>query len=90
VGRVVLSADNPALVPRHHGGPMSESDSMAASADHRPAANAHPVGVVDGFVSYSRRDKSVVTAVVEAAQRRGRELWLDTNDIPPGVGCGGS
>ena len=41
--------------------------------------------VLDAFVSYSRRDAPRVMELVQAARARGRTLWVDTDDIPPGA-----
>ena len=40
---------------------------------------------LDGFVSYSRRDATTVLPLIEEAERRGRSLWLDADDIPAGT-----
>ena len=40
---------------------------------------------LDGFVSYSRRDATTVLPLIEEAERRGRSLWVDADDIPAGT-----
>ena len=37
----------------------------------------------DVFVSYSRRDQEFVHRLVEEVEARGKEVWRDTDDIPP-------
>jgi hypothetical protein len=56
---------------------------MTRSAEH-VSAGAAPV-VLDAFVSYSRRDAPRVMEIVQAARGRGRTLWVDADDIPPGA-----
>src|SRR3712207_1772475 len=41
--------------------------------------------VLDAFVSYARRDAPRVMQVVEAARARGRVMWVDEDNIPPGA-----
>ncbi len=40
---------------------------------------------LDAFVSYSRRDQTFVNDLKEALERRGRNVWIDSDDIPPGA-----
>ena len=37
----------------------------------------------DLFISYSRKDKDFVHRLDEALKRRGREAWVDLEDIRP-------
>lgn len=46
-------------------------------ADEQQASN------LDAFISYARRDASVVLAFVGAAEAHGRSMWIDSDDIPP-------
>jgi len=39
----------------------------------------------DVFVSYRRKDVDFVKGVVNAIKETGREVWVDWEDIPPGV-----
>jgi WD40 repeat protein len=40
---------------------------------------------LDAFMSYSHDDADSVIPIVEAARARGRRLWIDGDDIPPGA-----
>ena len=40
---------------------------------------------LDAFMSYSHDDADSVILIVEAARARGRRLWIDGDDIPPGA-----
>ena len=42
-------------------------------------------GELDAFVSYSHRDGAYVARLVGALERRGRNVWVDSDDIPPGT-----
>ena len=44
-----------------------------------------PEGSLDAFVSYSRRDRDFVIGLKEALEGRGRNIWIDADDIPPGA-----
>ena len=48
-------------------------------------AEVAPGTRLDGFVSYSRRDATSVLPLIEEAERLGRSLWLDADDIPAGT-----
>jgi hypothetical protein len=39
--------------------------------------------MADVFVSYSRKDRDVVTRLHDALQAKGRDTWVDWEDIPP-------
>ena len=39
--------------------------------------------MADVFISYSRKDKDLVRALHDALKDRGRETWVDWEDIPP-------
>jgi WD40 repeat protein len=39
--------------------------------------------MADAFVSYSRRDRGFVDRLFKALEGRGRDLWVDWEDIPP-------
>ena len=39
--------------------------------------------MADVFVSYSRRDQEFVSRLVQALEARGRDVWVDWDDIPP-------
>ncbi|MCP4142944.1 MAG: TIR domain-containing protein [Chloroflexi bacterium] len=39
----------------------------------------------DVFISYRRTDVEFTKTIVEALAKTGRELWIDWDDIPPGV-----
>ena len=39
----------------------------------------------DVFVSYRRLDVDFVKRLVEDLQKDGKEVWVDWEDIPPGV-----
>ena len=41
--------------------------------------------MTDVFISYSRRDSEFVQALHAALERRGRDAWVDWEDIPPAV-----
>ena len=56
---------------------------MTRIAEQAPEEHA-PV-VLDAFVSYARRDAPRVMEIVQAARARGRTLWVDSDDIPPGA-----
>ena len=40
---------------------------------------------LDAFVSYSRRDGAFVAQLKEALEARGRNVWIDADDIPAGA-----
>jgi WD40 repeat protein len=40
---------------------------------------------LDAFVSYSRRDQDFVIGLKEALEQRGRNVWIDADDIPAGA-----
>jgi WD40 repeat protein len=50
-----------------------------SAASHARAADRTP----GPFISYSRRDESFVRALVDALSQRGRDAWVDWDDIPP-------
>lgn len=39
--------------------------------------------MADAFISYSRKDKDLVRALHDALNQRGRDTWIDWEDIPP-------
>jgi hypothetical protein len=39
--------------------------------------------VADVFLSYSRRDREVALRLHAALVERGKEVWIDEEDIPP-------
>src|SRR4051794_8991314 len=54
------------------------------SADAADAARARLPDRPDAFVSYSRTDKAFVLGrLLPALAQRGKEVWLDVEDIPP-------
>src|SRR5688500_1252353 len=57
--------------------------STAASTESQGEPTA--TGGLDAFVSYSRRDQLFVIRLKEALERRGRNVWIDADDIPPGA-----
>lgn len=44
-----------------------------------------PSETANVFVSYSRRNKPFVQTLVQALQKRGREVWVDWDSIPSGA-----
>jgi WD40 repeat protein len=58
---------------------------VATQAPEHPASEPAGAGGLDAFVSYSRRDQSFVIGLTEALERRGRNVWIDADDIPPGA-----
>src|SRR5215213_7468699 len=58
---------------------------MPTEAPQQPATEPDPAGGLDAFVSYSRRDQPFVVELKEALERRGRNVWIDADDIPPGA-----
>lgn len=40
---------------------------------------------LDAFVSYSRRDQAFVIGLTQALEQRGRNVWIDHDDIPAGA-----
>ena len=40
---------------------------------------------LDAFVSYSRRDQPFVIVLKEGLEQRGRNVWIDSDDIPAGT-----
>jgi WD40 repeat protein len=63
---------------------MSTAATTDSSSQHPPNQPTAPGGL-DAFVSYSRRDKPFVIRLKEALERRGRNVWIDADDIPPGA-----
>ena len=39
--------------------------------------------MADLFISYSRRNKELVTRIHRALEERGKDVWVDLEDIPP-------
>jgi WD40 repeat protein len=58
---------------------------MRTEAPEHLASEPTAHGGLDAFVSYSRRDQSFVLGLKEALERRGRNVWIDADDIPPGA-----
>jgi WD40 repeat protein len=40
---------------------------------------------LDAFISYARRDQEFVGELAAALEARGRTVWIDADDIPPGA-----
>ena len=55
-----------------------------AEADRSDAPAAQD-RTLDAFISYSRRDAAFVIELKNALERRGRNVWIDADDIPPGA-----
>jgi WD40 repeat protein len=54
----------------------------------RTAATEQPTNGsrgLDAFVSYSRRDQPFVIGLKEGLEQRGRNVWIDADDIPAGT-----
>ncbi len=49
------------------------------------ANEPRPGGGLDAFVSYSRRDQDFVVGLTQALEQRGRNVWIDADDIPAGA-----
>jgi WD40 repeat protein len=72
------SADDSRLPrPEDAAADMSVAYSVAAVPD------AFAVPRTDVFVSYSRRDGDVVRRLYTALKERGKQVWVDWEDIPP-------
>jgi TIR domain-containing protein len=58
---------------------------MAAPSEGSPGGSGAP----DVFVSYSRADEAFVRRLDAALRARGKDVWVDWEDIPP-TGAPGS
>jgi len=48
-----------------------------------PEAEAATAQRPDVFISYSRKDRDVVDVLVARLLERGKDVWIDRDDIPP-------
>ena len=73
----------PDLAAPTEGGPRPLT--VAIRAPEHPASESAGPGGLDAFVSYSHRDQAFVVRLREALERRGRNIWIDADDIPAGA-----
>src|SRR5919201_6046666 len=48
-----------------------------------PAEDTEVAGRADAFISYSRKDRQFTERLTESLTRRGKNVWVDLEDIPP-------
>jgi WD40 repeat protein len=61
---------------------MTQAGRVPNRAD-APAQDAEVATRYDAFISYSRKDHEVTERLTESLTRRGKNVWVDLEDIPP-------